>query len=337
MHYIASDDNRILPQILGVPHAAVLSVVFGLFLISFPMGAFVIFTTEIGGEINHDLPLTHLAIFEETDLYLVHIPVTVGDAFVVLWVFYLIIFAIAFLGPAKGFGGTITDVLSGLYLKQHGMITPNYMFGAIMWFSILVLFSILITILQDSVGIHTIPPVHENRLVEFFYITLAPILEETGFRLLLVGIPVFLIYASRFSPRYFAASLWRPAAHLNILHDSKKALVIVVLVGAMFGFSHIALGEPWSEGKFAQATASGIILGWVYIRYGFVASLIIHWAANYFVFAHAHFISQTHLISIEDAFSHMMIISIEVILVVCGILSIILLIASHRYRNTQNI
>ena len=58
------------------------------------------------------------------------------------------------------------------------------------------------------------------------------------------------------------------------------------------------------SGKFAQATAGGIILGWVYLRYGIVVSLLIHWATNYFIFAYAHFISQINYVSLDIAFSN---------------------------------
>lgn len=155
-------DRSIVGQMLGIPHAAVTSVIFGLLLASFPMGAFVVFATEIGDEINYDLPLTHLAFFEQTDLYLAPSAVTVGDAFVVLWVFYLIIFTVAALGPARGFGGAVSDILAGRHRARRS--APNYMLGAITWFSILVLCSIIIITVQNSVGIQTIPPEPGNLL-----------------------------------------------------------------------------------------------------------------------------------------------------------------------------
>ena len=91
------------------------------------------------------------------------------------------------------------------------------------------------------------------------------------------------------------------------------------------------MGDSWSEGKFAQAAASGIILGWAYIRYGFVAALLIHWATNYFVFSYANFISQLNFVSIEDAFSHSLMSSLELLFLVSGALSIIILFVSRFY------
>ena len=87
-------DNSTSMQLVGVPHAAFISVMFGLFLASFPMGMFVVFASDIGDDINYDLPLTHLELFSGTGLYLAPSLVSVGDAFVVLWLTYLVIFMI---------------------------------------------------------------------------------------------------------------------------------------------------------------------------------------------------------------------------------------------------
>ncbi len=109
---------------------------------------------------------------------------------------------------------------------------------------------------------------------------------------------------------------------------------MIVFVGLFFGFAHIALGESWSEGKFAQAVMSGIILGWVYLRFGFVASLLIHWATNYFVFSYANFISHLNFISIEDAFSHSLMSSLEILFLITGALSISILLI-HRFYSKK--
>jgi membrane protease YdiL (CAAX protease family) len=122
---------------------------------------------------------------------------------------------------------------------------------------------------------------------------------------------------------------------LNI-YDSKKALFLIVFVGVLFGFAHIALGDSWSEGKFAQAATGGIILGWVYLRYGFVASLLIHWATNYFVFSYAYFISQINLISVENAFSHSLMSSLELLLLLSGISSVSILIVRKFFSEQKS-
>ena len=311
-------------QFIGISFSALLSVIFGLFLISFPIGIFVVFESEMGGDINYEFPLTHLDLFVGADFYQAPFDVSIGDAFVVLWVFYVVIFVIATLGPKFGFLKSLSPVISlGQYPSRL-----NYMIGVTKWFSILVLVSVVINFIQEQFGISTLPPPVDNHLVHFFYVSLSPLLEEFGFRMILIGIPLFALYSHKSSLKYFIKCLWNPDI-LNI-YDSKKAIFLIVFVGISFGFAHIAFGEPWSEGKFAQASASGIILGWAYLRYGFVTSLLIHWATNYFVFSYAHFISQLNFISIEDAFSHSLMTSLELLLLASGIFSIFILL-THRF------
>jgi hypothetical protein len=320
--------NKIL-QSIGIPFTALLSVIFGLLLVSFPIGIYVVFETDIGDDLNFEYPLTHLELFAGTDFYQSSLDVSIGDAFVVLWTFYLVLFVIAILGPKHDFLKTLSPIISlGKYDTR-----VNYMIGITKWFSILILISTLINFVQEGFGLDIVPPLAENDLIQFFYVTLAPIVEEFGFRLLLVGIPLFVMYSARTSLKYFVKCLWSPA-NLDI-HDAKKAFFLVIFVGVLFGFAHIAFSDSWSTGKFAQAAASGIILGWVYLRYGFVASIMIHWAANYFVFSYATFISQLNEISIEDAFSHSLMSTLEILLLVAGVFSVCILFVNRFYSKKE--
>lgn len=323
------NSNKFL-QALGIPFTALLSVIFGLLLISFPIGIFVVFESDIGGDINYEFPVTHLELFNGTFLYQQPTDLSIGDVFVVLWSFYAVLFVIALLGPRQGFLKSISPLISfGKYAPKS-----NYMIGVTKWLSILILISALINFTQEKFGIMTTPPLDENDLIQFFYITLAPLIEEFGFRMLLIGIPLFALYSNKSSAKYFIRCLWTPS-NLDIF-DSKKAIFLIVFVGVVFGFAHIAFGESWSEGKFAQASAGGIILGWVYLKYGFVASLLIHWATNYFVFAYANFLSQINFISIEEAFSHSLMSTLEILFLITGALSIFVLFLTKFYSKKES-
>ncbi|AFS80532.1 abortive infection protein [Candidatus Nitrosopumilus koreensis AR1] len=323
------NQNKLL-QAVGIPFTALLSVIFGLFLVSFPIGVFVVFESDIGNDINYAFPVTHLELFEGTSVYQTFSDVSIGDVFVVLWIFYAVLFVIALLGPKTGFLKSFTSLIS--FGKYDA--TSNYMIGITKWFSILVLVSALINFTQEQFGIVTVPPLDDNDLIQFFYVSLAPLIEEFGFRFILVGIPLFALYSRRSSAKYFLKCLWNPR-NLDI-HDSKKAILLIVFVGVLFGFAHIAFGESWSEGKFAQATAGGIILGWVYLRFGFVASLLIHWATNYFIFSYATFLSQINDISIENAFSHSLMSTLELLFLISGVLSVAMLIIHRFYLKKES-
>jgi len=323
------NSNKLL-QSIGISYTAFLSVIFGLLLVSFPIGIFVVFESDVGGDINYEYPLSNLDIFAGSDFYQSPLDVSIGDVFVVLWIFYLVIFVIAMFGPNHGFFKTMSPIISsGKYNAQF-----NYMIGITKWFSILILISGVINYVQEGFGVEIVPPLEDNDLIQFFYVSLAPLIEEFGFRLLLVGIPLFALYSQKSSAKYFLKCLWNPN-YLDIF-DAKKAFLLIIFVGVLFGFAHIAFVDSWSEGKFAQATASGIILGWAYLRYGFVASLMIHWAMNYFIFSYATFISQINLISIEDAFSHSLMSSLEILFVISGILSISILTITRFYSKKES-
>ena len=323
------NSNKIL-QAIGIPFTALLSVVLGLLLVSFPIGIFVVFESNIGDDINYEYPFSYLDIFEGTDLYQKNVDVSIGDVFTILWIFYAVIFVIAILGPKNGFLKSLSPIIS---LGKYN--TPaNYMIGATKWFSVLIFVSILINFIQEQFDIAINPPPMENDLIQFFYVTLAPLLEEFGFRLILIGIPLFALYSRRSSVKYFLKCLWTPS-NLEI-YDSRKAILLIIFVGILFGFAHIAFGDSWSEGKFAQATASGIILGWAYLKYGFVTSLLIHWATNYFIFSYANFISQINFISIEGAFSHSLMSSLELLLLVAGIFSVSMLVVNKLFAKKES-
>ena len=138
---------------------------------------------------------------------------------------------------------------------------------------------------------------------------------------MLIGIPLFLIFTHKSSFKFFFSALWHPYKNLHIVKH-KRAIGIIVAVGLFFGLAHIISGEPWSEGKFAQAAISGIIIGWVYYRYGLISAILIHWATNYFIYSYIFFISDLIQICIQKALSHSMIGTLEIILVVTGIISL---------------
>jgi len=323
------NSNRIL-QFFGIPFAALQSVILGLLLVSFPMGIYIVFESEIGDDINYEYPLTHLDFFKNTELYQVPFDINIGDAFVILWIFYAVLFAIAFLGPKREFLKSLSPIIS--FGKFN--TTSNYMIGITKWFSILVVISALINFIQEAFGIVTVPPLDSNHLIQFFYVSLAPLIEEFGFRLILIGIPLFALYSHKSSIRYFIKCMWTPSSlHIS---NPKKALVLIVLVGIFFGFAHIAFDESWSDGKFAQAAASGTVLGWVYLRYGFIASILIHWAMNYFIFSYANFISQLNNISLQESFSHSLMSSLEILLLLSGIVSISILFLNRFYSKKKS-
>ena len=113
--------------------------------------------------------------------------------------------------------------------------------------------------------------------------------------------------------------------------------MVIITVGILFGAAHIFSDESWSNGKLAQAVASGIIIGWVYYRYGLIPAILIHWATNYFVYSYGYIVSDINQISINDAFSHSLLTTIEIILIVTGIISVAILALNYVYSKKHTL
>ncbi len=313
----------------GIPLSALVSVIFGMMILSFPLGTYTLFNSEIGDDIDYSFPLDQFDIFIAGINLGIPIEYEIGDVFLVFWSIFLILFVITFLGPRNNFLQTISQLLT----KDKINTDANYLVNVIKWFSVIVVISGIINFVQESFGISTLPPEYTNDLTLFLAITISPITEELGFRVMLIGIPLFLIFAHKSSIKFFFSVLWHPYNNLHIMQH-KRAISIIIVVGLFFGLAHIISGEPWSEGKFAQATISGIIIGWVYYRYGLISAILVHWATNYFIYSYIFFLSDLNQISIQNTLSHSMIVTLELILIVTGIISISMIILN--YFNTKN-
>ena len=319
-------------QAVGIPFSALISIIFGMMILSFPIGTHLVFNSELGEEINFDYPISGLDFFLADFENQIPFEFQLGDAFIVFWSIYLIVFSIAIFGPQRDFVRTLSPIIA----EGKKPMYTNYMVSAIRWFSILVLVSGIINFVQEGLGIFIEAPIAENNLIQFFDLTKAPLVEELIFRVLLIGVPIYAIYSHKSSISHFFKSLWHPYSHIHV-YDNKKIISLIVLVAVLFGLAHIISGESWSAGKFSQAAASGIIIGWVYYRHGLVPAILIHWAANYFVFAYVFFIAQVNSISIDAAFSHSFINSLEILFSLAGVVSIILLLASRYYAKEKSL
>ena len=313
----------------GIPFSALTSVIFGLMIVSFPLGAYAIFNSNIGDDIDYSFPLEKFDIFIAGINIQLPIEYEIGDVFIIFWAIFIILFIMTFLGPKKNFIKTIGDILS----NEKNSLADNYMLNIIKWFSILVLISTVITIVQENFGIITEPPDTANDLILFLQLSISPITEEVGFRLVLIGIPLFLIYSHKSSIKFFFKSLWAPYSTLHI-YDNKKAIAIITIVGIFFGVAHVISGEPWTTGKILQASIGGIIIGWVYFRYGLAAAIMLHWATNYFIYSYLFLISEINGISLQNASSHSMIGTFEIILIISGMISVVILFLN--YKNSHN-
>lgn len=318
-----TEQNKLM-QALGIPFSALASVIFGLMILSFPIGAYVVFNSNIGDGVHFDIPIGSFDFFPTGIGFEIPIQFELGDVFIGLWCVFIIIFSIAMLGPKINFLKALSPLMS------EGKYDPstNYLVSVIKWFAILIVVSLIIEFIQASVGITIEPPMKSDILIQFFGATAAPITEEIGFRVMLIGIPLYFLFSQKTSIKLFLKSLWHPSRTLHIF-ESKKAIILIVIVGLLFGAAHIISGESWSIGKFAQAAASGIIIGWVYYKHGFPSAILVHWSTNYFIFSYVYFIADINEITVKNAFSHSLASSLEILLIITGVISVAIVLLNY--------
>lgn len=291
-------------------------------IVSFPIGAYVVFNSDIGKEIIFDFPIDGLDVFIAGIGIKIPIQFELGDGFIVVWCVYLVLFAVSLLGPKTNFSQALASLIS----EGWHNIKNNYLLGMLTWFSILIVVSVIIDSIQQSFGIFVEPPEIQNKLIQFFRITASPLTEEIGFRMFLIGLPLLAMFATKISIGSFFKSLWHPSQNLEIT-NYKKVLCLVIVVGIFFGVAHIISGSPWSTGKFAQASISGVIIGWVYVRHGLAPAILLHWATNYFIFSYIFFMSNINQTSNEA--SNPFLNTLEVLFFISGILAIIIFVLNY--------
>ena len=113
----------------------------------------------------------------------------------------------------------------------------------------------------------------------------SPLVEEFGFRVLLIGIVAFILSMGR-PLKDALGALWRPSKALEGLAVGSGASIIIwVATGfsaVTFGACHVVCGSTWDIGKFPEAAFGGLVLGVLYVKYGFHVAVLVHWGVDYF-------------------------------------------------------
>ena len=80
----------------AIPFSALASVIFGLMLVSFPLGMYAIFNSDIGDDIDYTFPLEKFDIFIAGVNVQVPLEYQIGDLFTIFWSIFIILFVISF-------------------------------------------------------------------------------------------------------------------------------------------------------------------------------------------------------------------------------------------------
>ena len=127
----------------------------------------------------------------------------------------------------------------------------------------------------------------------FVGLTYAPLVEELGFRVVLIGL-VALVLSLGKPWKEALGALWRPSKVMEgVAVGTGAGIIIWIATGAsavVFGACHLVCGGGgWQIGKFPEAAFGGVVLGYVYVKYGFHVAVITHWGIDFFGSAFSFF------------------------------------------------
>ncbi|MDG6923539.1 MAG: CPBP family intramembrane metalloprotease [Nitrososphaerota archaeon] len=209
-----------------------------------------------------------------------------GELFLVLWTIYIILFAMALNGPFRSLWGSVKSAAS----RGIAALTGNAMFATLLIFPVVLWGTVLLALIQQAGGISSgsLPTI--DPLLEFVELSIAPLREEIGFRMIPIGVAALVVLVSRGKLRDGILALWHPSRYLK-KNDSperyKRHLrlmyVMIAISSILFGLAHVLLGAGWGPGKIASAAAAGVALGALYYVYGLPSAVLLHWSIDYFL------------------------------------------------------
>ncbi len=293
---------------------------------SFVLGGYTVFSTELGAAEIAD-PITFFSIFIFGLPFPIFTSITLGNIFSGLWSMYLILFVISLNGPKL----SVFGVLQHIKKRNRFSLNENAIITVIVCFSIMLVSFYIIEFIQNQVGIPIGTTPQNTPIRAFIMMSIAPIVEEIGFRTTLIGGVVLFILMGRNNNLNSLKALWHPSKYLeqNVnlhLNEYRWPIIFIILLsGFLFGVSHLAYGSSWAIGKLPSATIAGILLGWVYFKNGFPTAVMLHWSFNFLPGSYVYF-TCADIISIgtcnQVAESSFLVNAFEALLLITGILSI---------------
>jgi len=257
-------------------------LVFTLLMIiaSFPAGIYTVFGSSLSNNYTAASPAGSLAW--DVVFFVLQIPVaaSLGTLFLGVSLVYLL-----FLVLAARQGGGFVGAIRSSRTEGFGAFMKNPLSGTLVFLGATSLATVLLDTLQTGAGVPT-GSLSGDPFALLIDFSVAPLLEETTFRLIMIGVPVVaVLFIARGSVAAALRCLWRPSAawHSGGVGDSMRpvAYAFLAISSLLFGYAHYAANSGWDIGKISEAALGGLALGYVYIRYGFHTSVLLHWGIDY--------------------------------------------------------
>lgn len=293
-----SQARRSIPGILTAIAVAFAVLTYAL---SFLIASLAMLLTNLGSN------LLNLNGFLPIYVFLLIIPPILPANGFVLVAACMMIFALCFWAAAKDRGGFLKS-LAELTRKTRPATTPNWLVVMPLISSFLLILTLILSISLNSAGVPVggLPTTTPADL--FASITFAPVAEEIGFRITVIGVLVAIrtllpLHRGRGLANAGVATVTKRILIALISPDRAKEAAGLPSIGtqgwrgihwiewtllfvssAWFGLAHSFSGSGWGPGKALTAGLTGLALGVVYLWYGAYADILLHWFFNFYTF-----------------------------------------------------
>ncbi len=245
---------------------------------SFPAGFYTVFFTSLSDQFNAASVVQGVYLFIGPFVTSMPLAGSMGGFFIALSAIYA---GMLVLSARQGRG--MVSSLRGAFTEGVGALFGNTFFVTLVSICFLGFTILMIDSVETSGGV-PIGGLSGDAMQLFMSLTIAPLREEFGFRMILVGLPALALCLGR-SWRLALKSLWRPSAsyegEVNTTFHQVVLAVAAVVSSLLFGLVHVYSGSGWAVGKLPEAAFAGVVLSYLYIRYGFHVAVLTHWGIDY--------------------------------------------------------
>lgn len=264
---------------------ALLGFTVALVAFSFPAGFYSVFSGRLSQNVTYNTAIQPYFWIGPAVAYAPFV-VSAGASFAVFAAIYLLFFFYA-LREKEHFWGAIR----GAFRTGFDALMSSPFIVVIVSIGFLNFTSSMIDVLVSSTGAPIGGPTGDPLalLLGFAY---APLVEELGFRVFLIGTVAFILSIGR--PWKAALSaLWKPSRAMEGVAVGSGASLIIWAATSFsaitFGACHVICGSTWDIGKLPEAIYGGFVLGYLYVRYGFHVAVLAHWGVDFFGSVYAFF------------------------------------------------
>lgn len=144
-------------------------------------------------------------------------------------------------------------------------------------FAISIFFSYFVYIIAGLVGAPVVVPISSSTPHWEYYLSLANagLYEELISRVLLLGVPLFIIYLVK---NKITRKNWYRFFVGGKIEFNAASITFLIISSLFFGIAHI---PSWDYTKFPAAFIAGLIMGYLFLRFGLYASVSFHFLTDY--------------------------------------------------------